>query len=96
MRPHLHPPLHHHRRLPPAQQRKELAGGAVAVALYNAGTKGVVLALDFADVGFATDTAVEVFDVFAESPSGTHTGTFTPPTAVPAHGTLLYTLRGVF
>ena len=74
--------------------RKELVGGAVAVAVANMGEAALPagLALDLLDAGFSSDTRVSVHDVFGKADLGWHTYTFATPRPIPAHGVLLLKL----
>jgi alpha-galactosidase len=76
--------------------KKELLGGAVAVACVNmygdtknldakSQTNDMDVRFEFRDVGFAPDTLVRVRDLFEQKDLGVFSGSFTT-TSIPLHG----------
>ena len=75
--------------------RKELVGGAVAVAIANMGDAPLPagLGLDLLEAGFSSDTRVAVHDVYEAGDLGWHTFVFKTLRPIPSHGVMLLLLE---
>jgi hypothetical protein len=76
--------------------RKELSGGAVAVAIVNRNDNVTLPAgsvnLNLLEAGFSSDTRVAVRDLFHRENLGWHTFNFKTTRAIPPHGVVLLRL----
>ena len=75
--------------------RKELVGGAVAVAVANMGDAPLPtgLGLDLLEAGFSSDTRVALHDIFEAKDLGWHSFAFETMRPIPSHGVMLLLLE---